>query len=277
MANGFKGVAALAASLTAATVALGGCGVLDAATYHEDRKYELTGGLKALNVRLEEADVEIIGTDGDEVSVHEHLSWTEKLKPEPYHRREGDALVLGYRCPDVVSIGLSRCAVRYRIQVPRAMAATVRTGSGDIRVRGLAGALRAEVSSGDIVATDLRGGPVDASADSGDITVSGAGAVQARTDSGGIDLRDLRGDRARAEADSGTVRVVFAADRPPNLVQATSRSGRVIIKVPADVPYALLYQEWMGDPRITDITIDPNSPRRISARADSGSIDISAS
>ncbi|SEF91577.1 Putative adhesin [Thermomonospora echinospora] len=286
MANRLTGVAALATGLTGLTVALSGCGPLGATTYHEDRRYEVSGGLKGLDLRLDTADVEIVGTDTDRISVHERLSWSKRLKPTTEHRREGDTLRLRYQCPDVFSIGFQNCEVDYRIQVPRAMAVKLHSDTGRIRIRGLAGAVQADADTGDIVATDLRGATVNVTADTGNILVSGAGSVQARADSGNVELLDLRGERAVATADSGNVVIAFVKDRPPTLVQARADSGNVIVRLPGGFSYALTQHaegspRWgsgapaAGRPAAGDLTIDPASPRKVFVSADSGTVTVS--
>lgn len=234
--------AALAAGLTGMTVALGGCDSLSAATYHEDRRYQLPGTVLGLSLRVDVADVEIVGSDTTTINVHERLSWSRERKPTATHHREGDTLMLGYTCPRGVVIGIDVCSVDYRIEMPRALAARIRADKGDIRVRALAGSLRITTDVGDITATDLRGGDVSLSSDTGDI------------------------------------RIGYRADRVPDSITATTDVGDIRITVPATVGYAINSRTDLDDrrPDVTGLRIDSSSPHRISVATGQGDIRLTA-
>ncbi|REE98595.1 DUF4097 family beta strand repeat-containing protein [Thermomonospora umbrina] len=258
MVNRLKGVAALATGLIGVTAALSGCGSFGVTTYHEDRRYELPGNVASLDVRLDGADIEIVGTDSATISVHERLSWSKEQKPTPTHRREGDTLVLGYKCPEGFTIGFNECAVGYRLQVPRKMAAKVRTDSGNIRVRGTEGDLRAHADAGDIRVSELTGGTISAS-----------------TDSGNIELTEVRAQRLTAHADAGDLTVRFRKDQPPNVVDLEADSGNIRLWLPTGANYRVDARTQSGTPRVTDIVSDPKSGRSVTARTDAGDITVS--
>ncbi|MBA9007704.1 DUF4097 family beta strand repeat-containing protein [Thermomonospora cellulosilytica] len=279
MANRRTGtVAALAAGLTGMTVALGGCGTLGATTYHEDRRYQLPGSVTSLNLRLDAADVEIVGGDATTISVHERLSWSKGRKPTPGHRREGDTLVLDYTCPDGFTIGFNSCSVDYRIEVPRAMAARIHADTGDIRVRALAGPLHVTTDTGNVTATDLRGGNVNAATNTGDIRLTGAGSVQARTDVGNVTLDATQGRSVTAVTNTGNIRIGYRADRVPDSVTATADTGDVHITVPATVGYAFESRTEKDNdrPDITGIRVDSASEHRITVTTSWGDISLAA-
>lgn len=255
--NRLWGTAALAAGLAGMTVTLGACGSISVTTYHEDRRYEVPGGVAGLDVRIDGADVEIVGGDTDRITVQERLSWSKGQKPTPTHRREGDTLVLTYKCPDGFTIGFNECRVGYRLQVPREMAAKVRTDAGDIRVRGTQGDIRAQTDAGNIRISELRGGNVTAT-----------------TDAGNVELDGVRADRVTADTDAGNITLRFAADRPPSFVDADADSGNIRIWLPTSASYRITTRTDSGDPRVTDVVNDPRSTRRINARTDAGNITV---
>ncbi|TNY37007.1 DUF4097 family beta strand repeat-containing protein [Thermomonospora catenispora] len=269
-------VAALAA--TGMAVALGGCALLDATTYHEDRRYRLPATVSELSLRVGTADVEIVGSDTTTINVHERLSWSKERKPTTTHRHEGRTLVLSYACPDGIAIGVNICSVDYRIEMPRALAARIQADTGDIRLRALAGPLRITTDSGNVTATDLRGGNVDVTTDTGNIRLTGAGSVRARTDVGNVILARIQGRSVTAATDAGNIQIGYRADRVPDSVTATTDDGNVQITVPATVGYALdtRTRDDHNRPEVTGLRIDSGSPHRITVTTGYGNISVTA-
>lgn len=143
------------------------------------------------------------------------------------------------------------CSGSMRALIPAGTAVDVRTGSGNVRVRGARGGVVAETGSGDVELAELGGREVAAETGSGDVTGSG---IAAR--------------RVRAETGSGDVDLALTA--PPDGVVVDTGSGNASLGVP-DVGYAFALDTGSGDERI-DVRQEPASPRTV--RMDTGSGDI---
>ena len=110
------------------------------------------------------------------------------------------------------------------IEVPRRMAARVRSSSGDVRISDLDGAVTVTTTSGDASIRNV-GGPVRIDATSGDVEVhEGAGPVRVSSTSGNVLLTGVAGDVV-VDATSGDVEVHEGAG--PVRVNSTSGDVRV--------------------------------------------------
>jgi DUF4097 and DUF4098 domain-containing protein YvlB len=163
--------------------------------------------------------------------------------------------------------------VAYTVQIPRNTSVEVEDDSGRITLTGISGTVDANVSSGAIVGTDLRGSQVTLLVDSGQIRLNGvAGNVQARASSGDIQGEDLRGAKISANADSGQVRLKFAT--APTDVDVRASSGNVQLWLPGGQSYAVDASVDSGSKSI-GVPMDPASPHKIKAATDSGNVTIS--
>ena len=132
--------------------------------------------------------------------------------------------------------GFGMCDVGYTISVPPGTAVTVTTSTGSIEAAGLDGDL--------------------------DVTTS----------TGSIELGLLRSARVAAQASTGSVELVFAA--PPQDVRAETSTGSVEVVVPADgSTYAVQSSTSVGSSEVT-VPVDSSSPRRIQAKASTGSVEV---
>lgn len=129
--------------------------------------------------------------------------------------------------------------------------ADVTVSSGNVRVNGATGEVRAEASSGDITVTDLKG-TVRLVATSGDIKGHGLGgaALSAEATSGDIDLELAKPGPVTARASSGDVSVRVPEGRYQ--VRTTADSGEQQVSIPHD----------------------PASPHILDLSADSGNVTV---
>jgi hypothetical protein len=132
--------------------------------------------------------------------------------------------------------GLGLCDVAYTVTVPPGTAVTVTTDTGSVDASGLDGDL--------------------------DVTTS----------TGSIELDGLRSARVAAQASTGSVELGFAA--PPQDVRAETSTGSVEVVVPGDgTAYAVQSSTSVGSSEVT-VPVDSSSPRRIQARASTGSVEV---
>ena len=134
------------------------------------------------------------------------------------------------RCPASV---LGTCSASYRLTVPNNVAVTVRTGSGDVRLRGFRGSAQIDTGAGDIAADAYCGFLLRARADTGNVSASATCAPER------LELRSRTGQvravvppgryRIDADSDDGASRVrgLAAADSAPFQIQALSSAGDV--------------------------------------------------
>jgi hypothetical protein len=100
--------------------------------------------------------------------------------------------------------------VRIGIDVPAALAARLKSTSGDLETENMVGAQALETTSGDITVDGAKG-PLEVSSTSGDVEGNGFAAVQIHTVSGDVELEDV-GGVARINTTSGDVVLRGAAD-----------------------------------------------------------------
>ncbi|KAB2370567.1 DUF4097 family beta strand repeat-containing protein [Actinomadura montaniterrae] len=304
------GAAALAGSMAVAGLAVAGCG-LSFSRHTEDRSYTAPSGVSVLKVSPGDGSVQITASDSPGIQVSEHLRWSnDRNKPKPRHTVDGRTLSLSAKCGHAV-IGSNPCRISYRIRVPRATAVEVRGGAGSISVTGLAGTVRLHGDTGSVTATDLRTSSATLSAGPGNVRVSGrAGTADLRTDTGSISATGLTSDRLTVHAGSGGVRLGgritsaevrtdtgslradgLTTDRlavetgtgaiavglavAPSVVQATSDTGSVRLRLPAAQPYAVALSTDTGGKQVDPgIHQDSAAPRRVTVTTGSGAISI---
>ena len=126
-----------------------------------------------------------------------------------------------------------RLSISYEVTVPPNSSVQARTGSGELRVEGVAGAVEARTGSGRTRVADV-GGDVTAQTGSGSIEVSAVGGdVIARTGSGSIRIDGI--DAAlRARTGSGGIRVEGSAGGPWDL---DTGSGSIRLDLPDDAAF----------------------------------------
>lgn len=269
-----------AVALAGLAVSAAGCGMsIDfgpGGAKTEDRHYEVPGALNRLDVRIDSADLEIIGTGTDTVKVRERLKYTKSNKPAPEHRIEGQTLVLRYKCPDGLRVGFNQCNVSYRIEVPRRFAVKVADDSGAVSATGVHGGIDADIDSGSLRGTDLGGGKVTARLDSAGVRLSGAGDLNIRLDSGSVVADDLHARRVNFSVESGAVTLRYAARAtPPESITGRIDSGGIKLTVPDTAQgYNIDATHDSGSVNYDDSLDNGQSPYVIKLFADSGSVRI---
>ncbi|MFG6190812.1 DUF4097 family beta strand repeat-containing protein [Nonomuraea sp. JJY05] len=131
---------------------------------------------------------------------------------------------------------MGSCSVDYKIEIPKGLAVDLDSGSGDVTLRGLAGELNVRVGSGD------------------------------------MDAADLAGKKVVAEAGSGNVELKYTA--APDSAELQAGSGDIVLRVP-DGAYDVKSQVGSGDINVS-VKKDSSSPHKISLKAGSGDVTVSA-
>jgi len=146
----------------------------------------------------------------------------------------GGLLDLGYGCPS----GSFDCGVSFDLTVPRALAITVRWGTGQIRLGGL------------------------------------AGEVYVHTDVGQIQASGMSGPSIRLYIGPGMISVRCTV--PPRLLVASSDVGKVTVRVPVTVAYRVTAKTQVGSVRVT-VPQAAGSGRRIDASTGTGAVTVAGS
>jgi hypothetical protein len=163
------------------------------------------------------------------------------------------------------------CQVALTLEVPAGVAVRATADLGDVRVTGLHGSVMATDRQGAIVLTDLSG-RVSASNDLGDVTLTSlSGPVTASTNAGTINATDLQAAQVVLSSQEGDISAAFAAS--PAHVTASSKLGDVILRLPENVAYDVIASTKLGSTSITA----PRSARSghvIRASSELGSVTV---
>jgi hypothetical protein len=192
---------------------------------------EEISGVGRLEVSTATGRISVTGTDAATVSVTRSI-YRGVDEPSETVSHTGDLLHIDSQC---TSSG--PCRIDYEVAVPRGVAVTVESASGDLTTIGLAGAQ----------------------------TVSSV--------SGNVSLQDVQGQQAVAESTSGDVEVRLLS--PPVRLEANSVSGDVTVLVPGGGPYRVVGGTVTGEAEI-GVPTDPAAAATISVTTTSGDISVGA-
>lgn len=154
-------------------------------------------------------------------------------------------------------------SIDYEITVPKGTDLNVKTGSGNVRVEGTYGPVRARVGSGSIEAADIQ---------AHSRLVTGPGTIHVRRASGTLRLEASSGDIYVRESSLSDLQVgTGAGNIEINAIQghlrAEAGSGDITVK---GTP--LTHWQLESDSGNIDVTVPPSAKFRLDARSDSGSI-----
>lgn len=206
-----------------------------------------------LRVEAAQGDVSVSVRPGEagKVTLERQLKWSAD-RPTVTERWDGTTLRLSVSCPDADQPGGPVCLASYTLSVPPESGLEVRTSSGLIRADGIHGPLRLSTLSGDIDVSNTPA-PLWARATSGDIIAS-----------------RLRGGATDAEVGTGNVRLEFT--KAPGSVGAVVRAtGDVRIALPGGDAYNVAAQ---GETQAVTVRRDPGSFRTVTARSAEGDVTI---
>ncbi|MFE9553061.1 DUF4097 family beta strand repeat-containing protein [Streptomyces sp. NPDC006703] len=234
----------------------GGSALADALSRTED--YESPGNhvrhpVSAVEVDAGSAQITVTPGADNEVAMGGRLTWSMK-RPKVERQWDGDTLKVHTRCNGFVDTYLQNCSIELNLTVPAGVRLKVVGGSGEIRVRDLAG-------------------PVDIQGGSGRIKVRGLkGTVKASVGSGELEAAQLASSEADLSAGSGTVDADFTV--PPHRVKASAGSGAVSLTVPGPTRYRVEGGSGSGGRSIQQDLTDDNSDRVLDVSSGSGSVTV---
>jgi hypothetical protein len=214
-----------------------GYGVWFAAARHtRDVSYTVSGTIDGLALDLGDADVQVVGAGQRAPVSVQHVDHYRFNHEASVSRSVADGMFrVRSRCPHTV---LHDCHVRYRVAVPDNLPLTIRTGGGDVVLRGYHGSARITTGDGDVDVTGFCGFLLQVRAEGdGDIS-AGADCSPAQ-----MTLRSTTG-RVRAQVPGGRYRVEAGTSRgravvgrgitqsteAPFSLQAFSSTGAVLVE-----------------------------------------------
>ncbi|GAA1800906.1 hypothetical protein GCM10009835_19230 [Planosporangium flavigriseum] len=261
-----------------AVATLGGCNVGAARNEFRDER-TVEGAIGTVAIAGGAGSVTVSGSSDGSIRVKRHIFYRDN-RPGATDSVKGDTLTLNTDCGRV-------CWVDYEVTAPRGIRVTGHNGSGDValsdvasvsldigsgevRIRRVAGDVAVSAGSGDLDLSDVAGS-VAGRTGSGNVRVAGAaGATTLDTGSGDIDARDLRGPRTTAHTGSGNATLALTSAQDVN---AETGSGDVRITVPGGQSYQVAATTDSGDSHVR-VPTDPAAKNRIKLRTDSGNVTV---
>jgi hypothetical protein len=206
-----------------------------------------------LVVHIDAGDLSVTAGRAGQVSEQRQLTW-QAQRPVVTQTLAHGTLTITARCPAVLQ---RTCDADVELSVPPGMAVQAEVLSGDVAVSGLRGGVRASADTGDIRLTRLAGG------------------VLARSDNGDIIGEELASGQVGAVAGAGDISLAFTG--VPVAVTAASSAGDVSIEVPRrDGSYRVQARTAKGD-RSVSVQQDPRSSHAVSATSVTGDVAVAYS
>jgi hypothetical protein len=220
-----------AANSAAVALALGSVAACSPGrTTTDEQSYEISEQISALVVEGRAAAVTIEPGEGP-VTVTEIYHYADD-RPGTSHRLDGSTLRLtGTGCQN----DELRCAVEFRIRVPRATTATVTVEAGAVKMDGL----------------------------TGNVTVT--------TEAGSVEATGLAGDEVTITTQAGATSLEFV--EAPTVVKASTELGDVDVRLPVGTAYAVDVATGVGDSHVS-VQRDAASAHRIQVKTEVGAIQV---
>jgi hypothetical protein len=183
------------------------------------------------------------------IVVNTHVTW-ELARPRIRQSYQDGTLTISIGCGSTL---LGWCDTSADVAVPPGMAVNAGLRTGNLRSSGLTGALTLRSDTGDVTVWDSQG-PVSVTSTTGNVTL-------VQSSSGSV----------RATSATGEVSLTFA--RPPSLVDASSTTGDVHVRVPPTPSGYAVSRSSGGSARGT-VADSPQSPDHITARSTTSDVAV---
>lgn len=211
-----------------------------------------TQSVSSLDVEVASGDVEVIGSDRDDIV----LAWRARsglLSDAAVDHKitDGHLTVTGTCGSGFMSGG---CLTDIVLKVPSDVEVVVEGSAGDVTVAGLVGRANVRSDAGD-VRIENQSGNITAHASAGDVSADG-----------------LAADTAEFTSDAGDI--FLELREAGSEIVADSSAGDVTVTVPNDgEPYAVDTQTAAGDNTV-DVPTDPSAERTIEATTNAGDVTV---
>ncbi|MFA6093642.1 MAG: DUF4097 family beta strand repeat-containing protein [Elusimicrobiota bacterium] len=196
-----------------------------------------SAGLRTVRVETEIGNISVQGTDKGDVSVEISEAAAGKCRLTTEVR--GDILILTALRPDQRS--RVNCQAGFRVLAPSRLDFRAISGTGDIEVSSMSGALRTRSGTGDITLRMFSG---ELTADLGSGTLKGdvvSRKVKAQSGSGAIVLSGLRGS-ARVQTGSGDMNISWAEVPASADIHLQAGNGNISLAFPVNAKLKTTFQ-----------------------------------
>ena len=174
-----------------------------------------SSGQVTLDVCTNAGTIHVTGMDGNKVEVNAKVhnsNWhalgnpeeMKKIAADPPVKQTGNAVHVGNHntCGSHL---LQNISIDYEISLPKNSSVVANSGSGEVRVESIEGAVRAASGSGSIQASDIGAGS-KLETGSGTVDIQSAhGDIKASSGSGDVSIRDSDVTEAHLQAGSGNI------------------------------------------------------------------------
>lgn len=228
-----------------------------------DDKHEVREQITKVELGTDSGDVTIEVGDDDVTTVREKRSFWFIKRGDAY-RVDGDTLHLSGDCG-------WNCEADFVVTVPRGTKVSGDSGSGDLKIAGVAG-VDTESRSGQVEVRDVAGS-VQVATTSGDVKLDRVdGALDVKVTSGDISGERLSGGPVRAATSSGDIKLVL--DKAGS-VTAEGTSSDIDVTVP-DGSYQVSTDASSGDVDNSVPSVDGGT-HKLDVRTTSGDITLRTS
>lgn len=206
--------------------------------------------ITVLRVQADSGSLTVIPTSGEYPEVMMRSTWDDE-QPVVSQQWNGSTLTVVTDCS-----GTGLCEVDLTVSIPAGVDVTARTGTGDLRLSGLSGA-------------------VDISTDTGDVDLSGlSGRVTAGTGTGDLTGEDLGSPWISTTTGTGELSLEFGT--APDTVSAVVGTGDLKIELPeSSGGYRVDASTGTGE-REVEVPQDDDASRRIHAQVETGDVTVEA-
>ncbi|WP_433017535.1 DUF4097 family beta strand repeat-containing protein [Kribbella sp. CA-294648] len=200
----------------------------------------------ALTIETSSVDVAVEAKDVKEITVNRRVE-RNALGSDPKDDYDNGRLHIKDTGCGFLSFG---CDTDYVVTVPKDLAVTIKTSSGDLKVTELGGTTTLKSSSGKI----------EANAVSGDLSMD--------TSSGNLEAAGLSSSSVTGKTSSGNVDLEFRT--APLKVDAKSSSGDVTVLLPTGAETYRVDADTKSGDEVAKVKVDPAATRIITLESSSG-------
>jgi hypothetical protein len=213
-----------AAVAVALLASVAGCGFGPRET--GSRQYRVEEPVTSLVITGDTVNVTVKAGDGP-VTVVERRRWPSgRTAPAVAHRTDAGRL-------ELTSTGCRRCEVTLTVTVPAATRTEIRVGTGDLTLRDLSGDASADVDTGDVTGSGLRGATYRVAVDTGRVELNHATSptdVVATVDTGEVDVRVPGGTTYAVHSARGLSDVDVTRDpASPRTITVNVETGHAVV------------------------------------------------
>lgn len=253
---------------------------------------EFEGSISRIVVNDDVGDVRITAADRQGVRVNRKVVRAVR-QPREEIAQSGQLLTIDASCENSGFVGVN-CYISYDIEVPVNAKVQITTGTGDIEVVGsvvdanlasdtgdirlsrATGMVSARTSNGDIRLEDIDATRIDATADTGDVSITAAGTldqIKASSSNGNVDIQAASAFTAlMGKSDTGDVTIT--ATLRFTSITADSSSGNVAVMVGDPGPFQVTATSSSGDRTVRVPTVPDGAPS-IKVSTDTGDVTVS--